>query len=94
MLVNEEQATVTLPPVQFKLLADLCVRITGAYEKVYGPIVISEGDKRDKPSAAEIAERILGAQAAAASLAAASSNEPPPPAKRPRAAPKKTAKRP
>lgn len=36
--LNEEQATVTLSPQQFKLLAALCANISAAYEQSFGAI--------------------------------------------------------
>lgn len=92
VMVNEDQVTVTLPPIQFKLLADLCRRITEAYELAYVPIELGVLGKEPKPTPQQIAEMILGAQAKA--IDSPSSNAPSRRGKRSVAGPKKIAKKP
>lgn len=40
---NEEQVTVTMSPIQFKLFAQLCTGLTDAYERTITPIVVPAG---------------------------------------------------
>jgi hypothetical protein len=40
---NEEQVTVTMSPIQFKLFAQLCNGLTDAYERTITPIVVPAG---------------------------------------------------
>lgn len=56
--MNEEQASVTLSPIQFKLLADLCARITAAYEQGIAPITLPAQDTGPKLTVEQMLQRI------------------------------------
>jgi hypothetical protein len=100
MPINEEQVSVTMSPIQFKLFAQLCNALTEGYEKTFAPIIVPAGAGNPLLASGDIVKYMLEAKAkmeagglVGASMPSDSSTEKPPPAERSRAARPKKAKK-
>src|SRR5260370_20226232 len=62
-LVHEEQATVTMSPMQFKLFSQLCNGLTEAYEQTFTPIAVPEGAGNPNLAAGNIVKLMQEAKA-------------------------------
>ena len=88
-LISEEQVAITMSPVQFKLLANLCNRLTAAYEQTMAPIHLPAHDQTPRYSVEDIVAQIQQSMGQAAAKAETSSEPLQQPTRRPGARKKK-----